>query len=54
MSPLGLCALVVDAMKKDDIWFATSDESVGEAGDFARLWKRWIDIFVAKESPKDQ
>jgi hypothetical protein len=57
MSPLGLCALVVDAMKQDDIWFATSDESVGEAGDFARLWKRfqrWMDLCVAKESPKDQ
>jgi hypothetical protein len=57
MSPLGLCALVVDAMKKDDIWFATSDQSVGEAGDLARLFKRckrWMDLCVAKESPKDQ
>jgi hypothetical protein len=46
--------MVVDAMKQDDIWFATSDESVGEAGDFARLWKTWIEFQVAEESPKDQ
>jgi hypothetical protein len=53
MSPLGLCTLAVDAMKQDDIWFATSDISVGEGDDFAWLFERWIDG-VAKESPKDE
>jgi hypothetical protein len=54
MGPLGLCTLAVDAMKQDDIWFATSDISVGEGNDFAWLLERSIDIHVAKESPKDE